>query len=207
MTNRLFFPATQKNNTFIGDVISKFIPKTGSILEIGSGSGEHGVIFQRRFPSLKWQTSDPEISHRESISDWIEHYGLKSSMPQPIDLDITKRPWKLNPSLITDLKAVICINVLHVSPLICINILFEESSHLLKKGQILMIYGPFKKNGNHISESNASFDKYLKIQNKTWGIRDLDEITKLSAINGFKDKSIIQMPANNLSIIYEKYSD
>ena len=81
MDNRLFFPATQRNRLCIGDLLSKIINKNGSILEIGSGSGQHGVVFQKRFPKIIWQTSDPEIVHRQSITSWIEYENLSEKMP------------------------------------------------------------------------------------------------------------------------------
>ena len=81
MDNRLFFPATQRNRECIGDVLSKIIKK-GSVLEIGSGSGEHGVFFQKRFPGIIWQTSDPKLLHRKSISSWIEYEKLNKKTPQ-----------------------------------------------------------------------------------------------------------------------------
>ena len=67
LDKRLFFSATKRNKDFIGDVLSRIIKKDGLILEIGSGSGEHGVFFQKRFPEIIWQTSDPELAHRKSI--------------------------------------------------------------------------------------------------------------------------------------------
>ena len=94
MDKRLFFPATQRNRDFIGDVLSKIIKK-GSVLEIGSGSGEHGVVFQKRFPGIIWQTSDPELVHRKSISSWIEYEDLTKKMPQPLEIDVEKIPWKI----------------------------------------------------------------------------------------------------------------
>ena len=90
MDKRLFFPATQRNKEFIGDVLSKIIKKDGSILEIGSGSGEHGVAFQKRFPNIIWQTSDPVLRNRKSIISWIEHEELNKEMPGPLELDVKK---------------------------------------------------------------------------------------------------------------------
>ena len=78
MDKRLFFSATQRNREFIGDVLSRVIKKDGLILEIGSGSGEHGVFFQKRFPKIIWQTSDPNLLHRKSIISWIEHEELNN---------------------------------------------------------------------------------------------------------------------------------
>ena len=89
MDNRLFFPATQRNRECIGDVLSRIIKK-GSVLEIGSGSGEHAVFFQKRFPQIIWQTSDPELVHRKSISSWIEYEGLTKKMPQPLEINVEK---------------------------------------------------------------------------------------------------------------------
>ena len=80
MDNRLFFPATERNSASIGKVLSRHLLKKGHILEIGSGSGEHGVIFQKRFPEITWQSSDPEMVHRNSISSWIDHEELNLSL-------------------------------------------------------------------------------------------------------------------------------
>ena len=94
MDNRLFFSATQRNRDCIGDVLSGIIKK-GSVLEIGSGSGEHGVFFQKRFPGITWQTSDPELAHRKSISSWIEYEDLTKKMSQPLETDVKKITWKV----------------------------------------------------------------------------------------------------------------
>ena len=96
MDNRLFFSATQRNRDCIGDVLSRIIKK-GAVLEIGSGSGEHGVVFQKRFPEIIWQTSDPELVHRKSISSWIEYEDLTKNCllytsPSPRDGRISRMP-------------------------------------------------------------------------------------------------------------------
>ena len=94
MNKRLFFSATQRNRECISDVLSRIIKK-GSVLEIGSGSGEHAVFFQNRFPEIIWQTSDPELNHRKSISSWIKYEHLTKKMPQPLEIDVEKIPWKI----------------------------------------------------------------------------------------------------------------
>ena len=81
---------TKRNRSFIGDLLSKFIKRDGSILEIGSGSSEHGVVFQKRFPEVIWHTSDLELVHRKRTSSWIEHENLNKKMPQPLMLDVKK---------------------------------------------------------------------------------------------------------------------
>ena len=139
MDNRLFFSATQRNRDFIGDVLSKIIKKNGSILEIGSGSGEHGVVFQKRFPEIIWQTSDPDLMHRKSISSWIEYEELNKKMPQPLELDVEKIPWKIPLKLAHSLQGIVSINMIHVAQWTCTIALFKESGKLLNKGTIFDI--------------------------------------------------------------------
>jgi len=205
LDNRLFFSATQRNRDYIGDVLSRIIKK-GSILEIGSGSGEHGVVFQKRFPRIIWQTSDPELEHRKSISSWIEHENLTKKMPQPLDIDVEKSPWKIPLRLARSLQGVVSINMIHVAHWSCTLALFRESGKLLKKGQFLMLYGPFKIGNMHTSQSNYFFDISLKMKNDFWGIKNLEEVCDESKKNGFSQEEIISMPANNFSIVYRKVS-
>ncbi len=202
MDERLFFPATERNRGPIGEVLSKILPQNGFVLEIASGSGEHGVTFQARFPNIHWQTSDPDPSYRKSVSAWIKHQGLMAKMSRPLDLDVQKRPWPLTPEFRSSLKAIICINMIHISPWCCTQALFEEAGNLLKKERLLMLYGPFRKNGEHTSESNARFDQALKQQNPNWGVRDLDEVSEIGVKNGFDKHEVFEMPANNLSVIF-----
>jgi len=205
LDNRLFFPATQRNRDCIGNVLSRFIKK-GSVLEIGSGSGEHGVVFQKRFPKIIWQTSDPELVHRKSISSWIEFEDLSKKMPQPLEIDVKKIPWKIPLRLALSLQGIVSINMIHVSHWSCTVALFKESGKLLKKGQFLILYGPFKICNKHTSQSNFFFDNSLKKQNHLWGIKNLEEVGDEAEKNGFSEENIISMPSNNFSIIYRKVS-
>ena len=206
MDKRLFFSATQRNRGFIGDVLSRIIKNDGLILEIGSGSGEHGVVFQKRFPDIIWQTSDPKILHRKSIISWIEYEKLNKKMPKPLDLDVENIPWKIPFKLARSLQGVVSINMIHVAKWTCTIALFRGAGKLLKKGQFLILYGPFKIGNKHISQSNYIFDNSLKMQNDFWGIRNLEEVTDEAKRNGFYQEDIIRMPANNFSIIYKKVS-
>jgi hypothetical protein len=205
LDKRLFFSATQRNRDSIGDVLTKIINK-GSVLEIGSGSGEHGVFFQKRFPEIIWQTSDPDLVHRKSISSWIKYEDLTEKMPQPLEIDVEKIPWKIPLRLAHSLQGIVSINMIHVAEWSCTVALFRESGKLLNKGQFLILYGPFKISNKHTSESNYFFDNSLKMQNDLWGIRNLEEVSDESKKNGFNLEDIIKMPANNFSIIYGKVS-
>jgi len=123
LDERLFFSATQRNRDSIGDVLTKIINK-GSVLEIGSGSGEHGVFFQKRFPEIIWQTSDPDLVHRKSISSWIKYEDLTEKMPQPLDIDVEKIPWKIPLILANSLQGIVSINMIHVAQWSCTVALF-----------------------------------------------------------------------------------
>ena len=204
MDKRLFFSATQRNRDFIGDVLSRIIKKGGLILEIGSGSGEHGVVFQKRFPEIIWQTSDPNLLHRKSIFSWIEYEGLSKKMPKPLELDVENIPWNIPLKLANSLQGIVSINLIHVAKWTCTVALFKEAGKLLNKEQFLILYGPFKIGNKHTSQSNYIFDNSLKMQNEFWGIRNLEEVTDEAKKNGFFLEDIIMMPANNFSIIYRK---
>ena len=178
--------------------------KKGSVLEIGNGSGEHGVVFQKRFPGIIWQTSDPDLVHRKSISSWIEYEKLDKKMPQPLTLNVEEIPWEIPHKLGDSLQGIVSINMIHIAQWTCTSALFKESSKLLNEGQFLLLYGPFKIDNKHTSQSNYFFDNSLKMQNDLWGIKNLEEVCNESKKNGFSQEDIISMPANNFSIIYRK---
>ena len=206
MDNRLFFAATERNRVCIGDVLSKTIKKEGSILEIGSGSGEHGVAFQKRFPKIIWQTSDSNLLHIKSINSWIDYEGLTKKMPQPLKLDVENIPWKIPLRIVHSLQGIVSINMIHVAKWTCTIALFKGAAKLLKKGQFMILYGPFKFGNKHTSQSNYFFENSLKKQNDLWGIINIEEVSEEAKKNSFCQKNIIRMPANNFSIIYKKVS-
>tara|TARA_Y100001968_G_C19384212_1_gene731942 strand:- start:838 stop:1455 length:618 start_codon:yes stop_codon:yes gene_type:complete len=204
MDERLFFPATHRNRDYIAEVLSKELPANGFVLEIASGSGEHGVIFQEKFPNIYWQTSDPNPFYRRSITAWIDHKGLSKKMPKPIDLAVEKKPWPLTREFRSSVNAIVCINMIHISEWSCTESLFEEAGNILKKDGLLMLYGPFNINGKSISESNLQFDKSLKSQNEEWGIRDLNDINEIGINHGLENYKVIHMPSYNFSIMFKK---
>ena len=199
---RLDFPATGRNRDSIAAVLSNYISPNCWLLEIASGSGQHGVFFQKKFPSITWQTSDPEFEHRQSINSWIRHEGLYSKMPEPLNLDVDIRPWSITNRLGALIKGIVCINMIHISPWSCTRSLFEESKKYLDQSNFLMLYGPFLRKEKQTSESNLNFDQSLKIQNPLWGLRNLEDVNVIASENGFNLDNVIDMPANNLSVIY-----
>ena len=103
-------------------------------MEIGSGSGEHGVFFQKRFSEIIWQTSDPDLLHRKSIDSWIGHEELNMKMPKPLELDVENIPWKMPLKLINSVQGIVSINMIHVAQWSCTVALFRESGKLLNQG-------------------------------------------------------------------------
>ena len=204
LNERLAFPATIRNRDSIANVLSNYIPSKGLLLEIASGSGEHSVFFQKSFPSIIWQTSDPEVVHRNSIRSWIVHQKLILKMPDPIDIDVEKRPWPINNYLRSLIKGIVCINMIHISPWSCTKALFEEAKNYLNKNHFLMLYGPFLRKDKQTARSNLNFDQKLKLENPLWGLRHLERVQEIAFKNGFNQEKIIEMPANNLSVIYLK---
>ena len=204
MDQRLFFPATERNRGPIGDLLKQLLPGSGAVLELASGSGEHAVCFQQRFPHLRWQASDPDPDHRASINAWIQHRGLNHVMPAALNLDVETRPWPLPQTVRGSLSAVVCINLLHISPASCTDAVFKESAELLPSGAPLIIYGPFMRNGAHTSASNAAFDQSLRERNHQWGLRELNQVTAIAANAGFKTENVVSMPANNLTLVFQR---
>ena len=204
MDQRLFFPATERNRRPIGDLLSQLLPAAGAVLELASGSGEHAVCFQQRFTNLLWQASDPDPDHRASIDAWIRYQGLSDVMPAALNLDVEERPWPLPQTIGASLNAVVCINLLHISPANCTNAVLEESAVLLPSGAPLIIYGPFMRNGAHTSASNAAFDRSLRERNNQWGLREVSLVTSLAANAGFKIDDVVPMPANNLTLVLRR---
>ena len=200
--NRLHFPATSRNCDSIAAVLSNYISPNSLYLEVASGSGEHGVFFQKKFPSIIWQTSDPELMHRKSINSWIKHEGLFSKMPEALNLDVEMSPWPITNQLRSLIKGVVCINMIHISPWTCTKGLIDKSKYLLDKNQFLLIYGPFLRENVLTSGSNLNFDQSLKSQNPLWGLRQLEQVNKIAFEAGFNLEKVIEMPANNLSVIY-----
>lgn len=199
---RLFFPATQRNRRPIGDVLAETLPPKGLILELASGSGEHGVAFQKRFPQITWQCSDPDRNHCRSISAWISKEGLTTVMPQPLSLDVCSHDWLAHGSEAPVM--VVAVNLLHISPWECTRSLMQGSVRHLKPGGKLLIYGPFRVSGKHVSESNQRFDDALQERDPSWGVREQEAVVEEARKAGLALQDIRLMPSNNRIILLER---
>jgi SAM-dependent methyltransferase len=195
---RLHAPSAARNRDPILDVLRRFLPARGVVLELASGSGEHTVHFATAFPGLAFQPSDPDPQARASIDAWAASAGLRNVRPA-LALDATAQPWPIDAA-----DAVLCINMIHISPWEAAVGLASGAAAILRPGGLLYLYGPYRRNGGHTAPSNEAFDRSLRERDPAWGIRDLEVVTELAAAHGFGPPAIEQMPANNLSLIFAK---
>ncbi|OLO03966.1 DUF938 domain-containing protein [Salinicola socius] len=195
---RLSSPAAQRNRRPILEVLQSVLPQTGRVLEIASGSGEHAVYFARHLAPLCWQPTDPSERALASIDAWRDTEMLEN-LAAPVRLDVTGQ-W---PSL-PDLAAIVCINLLHISPWGASEALLAEAGRQLPAGGLLIVYGPFRSNGEHTAPSNEVFDADLRSRDARWGIRDLEAVLALANDNGFACEAIHELPANNLCVVWRR---
>src|SRR3546814_839062 len=191
-------PATLRNRDAIAQVLRDILPGTGRVLEIASGSGEHVVHFAGLFPHLSWQPSDTHPDALTSISGWTRTAGLSNIAP-PIRLDAQTVDWGLD-----RVDAILCINMVHISPWEATEGLMRGAGRLLPSGSPLYLYGPYIRADTDTAPSNRAFDEALRRQNPDWALRHVDDVRALALRNGLAFDRIVEMPANNISLIFRK---
>jgi SAM-dependent methyltransferase len=206
---RQYAPATERNREPILEVLLQVLPESGTILEIASGTGEHAIFFASRLSPHLWLPTEANPQLRASIIAWTEH-NVCDNVYTPLELDVTEPVWAVeNYALIDSLNtspivAIVNINMIHISPWSACLGLMAGAGRILKPGGILYLYGPFKQGGEHTAASNAAFDEYLRAQNQEWGVRNLDYVVAAARAEHFILKQTYQMPANNLSVVFER---
>lgn len=191
-------PATLRNRDVIRDVIAPYLPSTGLVLEIASGTGEHIVHFARSCPQLTWQPSDPDPLGLASIAAWSAEAALPN-VRAPVQIDAVAATWP-----ITQADALLCINMVHIAPWAATLGLMAGAGRVLPTGGLLYLYGPYHRTGRATAPSNMAFDANLKAQNPDWGLRHLDAVTQAARSHGLDLHDVIEMPANNLSVIFRR---
>ena len=191
-------PAAGRNREPIAAVLTEELPPSGVMLEIASGTGEHAVHFARTFPHLDWQPSDPDPDARESIATWREEAGLPNLLP-PLELDAADADWPL-----ANADAVLCINMVHISPVAATEGLVAGAARLLAPGAPLILYGPYFDAEVETAPSNLAFDCDLRSRNPEWGLRPVEWLDGLAQNAGFRRTRRVAMPANNLTLVYRR---
>jgi SAM-dependent methyltransferase len=196
---RLVSPSAERNRRPILAALGPLLDgRAGTVLEVGSGTGQHAAALAAAFPALDWQPSDPVEANRESIRAWTEAAAL-SNLRAPICLDAAE-PW---PGL-ASLAAVLAINVIHIAPWSVAKGILRGAAAALAPGAPLIFYGPFSVGGRHIGEGNARFDAALRAENPAWGVRDLDDLSAAAAADGLGGPEVREMPANNRLVSYRR---
>lgn len=196
---RRFAPAAARNRDAIRDVVLRYLPASGLLLEIASGSGEHiAHLAERTGPDLVLQPSDPDPEARASIDAWTASLARRQVRPA-LALDATAATWPLSHA-----DFIMCINMIHIAPWEAAVGLVAGAARILPAGGGLYLYGPFRRGGGHTAPSNAQFDGDLRARNAAWGVRDLEAVADLAVAAGFTAPIVEAMPANNLSVIFER---
>jgi hypothetical protein len=202
---RLDAAAFHRNHAPIWAVLQKFLMgKSGDVVEVGSGTGQHAVHFAKHTPGITWWPSDLNENHLKSIEAWRAYSALPNIRP-PLRIDLTDPAWcpaMHDGSGPSQLLAVFCANVIHIAPWRVAEGLFAGAGRYLRRDGHLFLYGPFKRNGRHTAMSNAVFDTSLRQQDAEWGVRDIADIENLAAGAGLGLIETVPMPANNMMLVF-----
>lgn len=198
MDARQTAPAAERNKEPILAVLKQVLPPAGLVLEIAGGTGQHAAHFAAALPGLVWQPTDLNPAMQNSINAWVAAAGLTNVRPA-IALDVMEEPWPVNQA-----DAILCINMIHISPWAATEALMCGASRILPSGGVLYLYGPYKRGGAHTAPSNEAFDAQLRQTNPAWGVRNLEDVLAVAEGFALTNADIVEMPANNLSVILRR---
>ncbi len=192
-------PATARNLLPILAVLKAHLAADARVLEVASGAGEHATAAARAQPRWRWRPSDPDASARASIAAWRAAAGAPNLL-EPIALDAA------DPASWPDerFEAVVCINMVHISPWAATGGLMAGAAQVLVPGGALYLYGPYRDPEVPLAPSNAAFDDSLKARDPAWGLRELEAVKAEAARHGLVFALRVPMPANNLSLIFRR---
>jgi cyclopropane fatty-acyl-phospholipid synthase-like methyltransferase len=178
-------------------VIQPLLAEYSSVLEVGSGTGQHAVYFAARLPHLVWHTSD-RIEYHAGITMWLQEANLENTRG-PLELDVSKSEWPRQ-----EFDAVFSANTVHIMHWPEVEALFSGAASVLPKAGRLLLYGPFNYGNRYTSDSNARFDQWLKSRDPASGIRNFEDLDRLANQAGMVLINDVEMPANNRILYWEK---
>lgn len=191
-------PATQRNREPILEVLRRVLPERGTVLEVAAGTGEHAVFFAAALPGLAWQPTDADPGCLESIAAWVRHEE-RPNLLAPLHLDATSEAWPVD-----EADAVFNANMIHISPWVACLGLLRGAGRTLRRGGVLVLYGPYRIDGAHTAPSNAAFDADLRSRDPAWGVRDLEEVIRVADGEGLTLEQRLAMPANNQTLVFRR---
>jgi SAM-dependent methyltransferase len=206
---RRYAPAAERNREPILAVLRVHLPRRGTVLEIASGTGQHAVHCAPALAPRHWLTSDPNPAARASIAAWLAAADA-DNLHGPLTVDVTEadwpqaiQTWRQAHDPVPPVTAVVAINLIHISPWAACEGLIQGAAMLLPVGGVLYLYGPYYRQGA-TAPSNEAFDASLRAQDPNWGVRELETVVALTAQHQFSLTQVIEMPANNLSVLFQK---
>jgi len=197
VTEKPSAPATERNRDAILDVLGEEFRHRSSVLEIGSGTGQHAVYFAKSLSHLTWQTSDRSENH-DGINAWLASAEAENVLV-PLDLDVESPP-----PLEQSYDAVFSANTSHIMSMRVVECMFGLVGKLLPKEGKFCLYGPFNRNGEFTSDSNARFDASLRGRDPLMGIRNLEDLDALAEQSGMRRSHLYAMPANNFIVVWQR---
>lgn len=198
---RRYAPAAARNRDAILAVLPAYLPETGTVLEVASGTGEHAVHFATHLgEGLTWLPSDGDPDAVPGIDAHAAAAGCARIGPARA-LDVCRPDWQADIAF----DAIFCANMIHIAPFAALEGLLRGAGAGLPPGGPLMLYGPFRRDGAHTAPSNAEFDRSLKERDPRWGVRDLEgEVVPHAARAGLRLAAVEAMPANNLIVVFRR---
>ena len=190
-------PAAARNVIPIGDVLAEWLPDSGTVLEIASGTGEHALAFAKRFPTLDWHPSDPDPEALASIEAWRAEGPL--NLRPPVLVDTRSEGWPVDVA-----DVILCINMVHISPWESAIGLLDGAAQLLEEGGSLILYGPWLEAEVETAPSNIAFDQSLRARNAEWGLRRVEDFAAEAAARGLVLAGRREMPSNNIMLRFDR---
>lgn len=190
-----FSQACENNKQVILQTLAMVFAQPGTVLEIGTGTGQHAVHFASNLPHLTWQPSDHPTNHQLCLP-WIEDAGL-ANLNKPLALNVSANNWQL-----PRINGVFSANTAHIMSWPEVEDMFRGVSDNLQPSEAFCLYGPFNYNGQFTSASNQRFDAYLRQQDSSMGIRDMGDLKKLASVNNLVLEKDFEMPANNRLLVW-----
>lgn len=182
--------ACERNKEPIGDVLEEVLPDEGTVLEVGSGTGQHAVAFSERFPRIRWQPTN-RPGQLDSVRAWRRDAELDNlCAPLPFDLFDDAAP-------VDEADVVVAINVIHIAPREAVDRLFFYASKLLDDGGLVILYGPYRYRERELEPSNERFDRHLQARDPASGLRVFEEVDEVAKTHGFEHVETRRLPANN----------
>lgn len=196
---KLHSPASERNREPIAAALAEILP-SGLVLEIAAGTGMHAAWFAARFPDRSWLPTDLDAAALGSIDAWTA--GLPNAR-RAERLDVTAPRWPVE-ARGEPVAAIYCANMIHIAPWIATLGLLAGAGRVLAPGGVLVLYGPFRFDGEFTAPSNAAFDASLRQRDPAWGVRDLADVTAAAAAHGLTRTAVQALPANNHIVVFTK---